>query len=126
MKIELYGFTDFDRSGKVRWLLNEVGQSYQDHWVKTDADQEKFLKVNPMGQIPVVRLDGELITESGAICAYLSELFPEKGPTPEINSKDRAAYLQWLFFGMNLGDLSERAKIVEDIPDGEIKNEKSK
>ena len=40
--------------------------------------------------------DGQIVTESGAICAYLAEAFPEVGlaPTPA----ERADYYRWMFF----------------------------
>lgn len=40
--------------------------------------------------------DGQIVTESGAVCAYLAEAFPEVGlaPTPA----ERADYYRWMFF----------------------------
>ena len=39
---------------------------------------EAFLKINPLGQIPVLELDdGRILTETMAICRYLEHLHPE-------------------------------------------------
>src|SRR5258708_14789283 len=35
-----------------------------------------FLAVNPMGKLPAVVHRGTVVTEAGAICAYLADAFP--------------------------------------------------
>lgn len=37
----------------------------------------EFLRRNPAGKVPVLRIDGLLLTESGAICEYVEERSPE-------------------------------------------------
>ena len=39
----------------------------------------EFLRRNPVGRVPVLRMDGRLMTESAAICEYLEET--QGGPT---------------------------------------------
>jgi glutathione S-transferase len=124
MQIKLYGTSRYDRGGKVRWLLKELGQEYKDHWVKTDEDYENFLKINPLGQIPAMMLDEKPMIESGAICAFLADRSPEKGLAPAFDSANRPAYLQWFFYGISIGSFSSRIQIIEDIPEGEVKNNK--
>jgi hypothetical protein len=34
--IRLHGNGPFDRGAKVRWLLNEMGVTYEDHWLDAD------------------------------------------------------------------------------------------
>ncbi|WP_135465858.1 glutathione S-transferase family protein [Crenalkalicoccus roseus] len=57
--------------------------------------REPFLKVNPAGQLPALRLDdGTVITEVTAICEYLDEIAPGPsliGATP----KERAETRMW-------------------------------
>ena len=43
-----------------------------------------FLRRNPAGRIPVIRLDGQSMSESQAICEYLDETVPE----PRLMPKD--------------------------------------
>jgi len=45
----------------------------------TDTRSAEFLKISPFGEVPVLELDdGQVITETYAICRYLEATFPEK------------------------------------------------
>jgi glutathione S-transferase len=46
----------------------------------------EFLRRNPAGMVPILRLDGKNYTESTAICEYLEDLYP----APELMPKDIA------------------------------------
>jgi glutathione S-transferase len=46
----------------------------------------EFLRRNPAGKVPVLRMDGRMLTESQAICEYLDDLQPE----PPLLPKDPA------------------------------------
>lgn len=62
---------------KVRLSLAEkrieVELVEERYWEK-DAD---FLRRNPAGKVPVIRLDGRMMAESAAICEYIEETRPE-------------------------------------------------
>lgn len=49
------------------------------YWEK-DPD---FLRRNPAGKVPVLRVDGRTMAESGAICEYLEEVYPEPALMPQ-------------------------------------------
>ncbi|GAB4382157.1 MAG: glutathione S-transferase family protein [Albidovulum sp.] len=72
---------------KVRLTLAEkkleVELVEERYW---ERDPE-FLRRNPAGKIPVMRMDGRLMAESQAICEYLDETVPE----PRLMPKDPAA-----------------------------------
>ncbi|MBK5519623.1 glutathione S-transferase family protein [Pseudomonas sp. TH10] len=55
-----------------------------------------FRHVNPMAKVPALVHNGQTITETAAICAYLADAFPEAGLAPA--APERAAYYRWLFF----------------------------
>ncbi|WP_174285356.1 glutathione S-transferase family protein [Sphingomonas bacterium] len=81
-----------------RWMLEEIGTSYETV-VLGYADTMKaadYLAINPMGKVPAIVHDGNVVTEGAAICAYLAEAFPEAGLAP--TATERADYHRWLFF----------------------------
>lgn len=43
----------------------------------------EFLRRNPAGKVPVLRLDGKVMSESAAICEYLEETHPEPPLLPK-------------------------------------------
>lgn len=86
------------RGAIARWMLEEIGQPYQTHVLEygTTMKAPDYLSINPMGKVPTIVHDGQVVTEVAAICAYLAEAFPEAGLAPRPN--ERAAYFRWLFF----------------------------
>ena len=42
-----------------------------------------FLRRNPAGKVPVLRIDGRTMAESGPICEYLDEKYPEPALMPQ-------------------------------------------
>lgn len=101
----------------VRWMLEELDCDYEtvvlDYEQSSQADKwggaalarpsgaadprsRFFDDVNPMGKIPAIVHDGRVVTESGAIVAYLAEAFPAAGLAP--TAEERADYYRWMFF----------------------------
>jgi glutathione S-transferase len=39
-----------------------------------------------------------VVTEAAAICAYLADMFPDKGLAPPSGNKRRGDYYRWMFF----------------------------
>jgi glutathione S-transferase len=89
------------RSSGVLVLLEELGADYDLHLLNTRAGEQRrpeYLAVNPMGKVPAIRHGDAVVTEQGAVYAYLAELFPEAGLAPAIGDPLRGPYLRWLFF----------------------------
>jgi glutathione S-transferase len=89
------------RSRMVHWMLEETGAPYRVELVSLDKGEHKapaFLAVNPMGKLPAITHRGTVITETGAIIAYLADEFPTAALAPRIGDPARGAYLRWLFF----------------------------
>ncbi len=42
-----------------------------------------FLRRNPAGKVPILRIDDKTLTESGAICEYLEEAYPQVSLLPK-------------------------------------------
>ena len=84
-------------------MLEELGAPYE--LVRLDPEKgdnktPEYLAINPTGKVPSL-VDGDVtMFESAAIVAYLGDKFGERRLAPPVGSPDRAAYYQWLFFGM--------------------------
>ena len=89
------------RSAGTLILLEELGADYELRPLdlqKKESRSSEYLGVNPMGKVPAIRHDGALVTEQGAVYAYLADLYPEAGITPAIGDPLRGPYLRWLFY----------------------------
>lgn len=128
--LRLYGIRPYDRSGKVRWLMTELGLEFEDRWLdreKKEHEGAEFLKINPLGRIPVLEVDDQVIFESGAICSYLADRYPERKMAPPVSARERADYLKWMYFAASTLDVFQtRIMIIEDIPPGEIQATKER
>ncbi len=65
---------------------------------KNEQRGAEYLGVNPMGKVPAIVHQGALVTEQGAVFAYLADLYADAGITPAIGDPLRGPYLRWLFF----------------------------
>jgi len=100
----LYGFNS-QNTMKTLYVLEELGTEYNFTFMnlfKGDNKQEDFLKLNPMGKVPVLQINDDSLFESGAICRYVanqaqSPLYPE-------DKLQRAKVDQWMdYFTCHLG-----------------------
>ena len=85
----------------VHWMLEEVSAPYRYELVNLDSQAQKqpgFLAINPMGKVPAIVHRGTVVTECGAICAYLADAFPGAGLAPAVDSPARGTYYRWMFF----------------------------
>ena len=95
--IELYGFADVDRSGKVRWAAAELDLAVEERRISPPEHRRPdYLALNPLGQVPTVRFRGEVYIESTAIIQVLADAVDE--PRLEIarGEDGRADYLFWM------------------------------
>ena len=101
MSDELVFYTNPQSRGRtVRWMLEEVGQPYRTE-ILGYADSMKsaeYLAINPMGKVPAITHGGVVVTEAGAICAYLADAFPQAGLAPPLGYPRRGPYFRWMFF----------------------------
>ncbi len=90
------------RSLRILWLLEELGVSYtvisHQRDAKTHLAPESLKAVHPLGKSPVIEMDGQLYTESGAITELLIERFAPEHLRPSVDSTDYGTYLQWIHF----------------------------
>ncbi|MCA8933691.1 MAG: glutathione S-transferase, partial [Rhodospirillaceae bacterium] len=100
----------------VRWMLEEVGCPYTVQVVGYGPPMKspEYLAINPMGKVPALVHGGQVITESGAICAYLADAFPEAGLAPPAG--ERGAYYRWLFFAAGCVEPALISKALGHVP----------
>ncbi|WP_120007771.1 glutathione S-transferase family protein [Teichococcus vastitatis] len=102
MNQDLVFYTNpMSRGRIVRWMLEELGVPYRTEVVGYGPPMKapSFRALNPMGKVPLIRHGAAVVSECGAICAYLADAFPEAGLAPPAGDPARAAYYRWLFFG---------------------------
>jgi len=88
-------------SQRVLWLLEETGEPYEltilgDRQSRL-ADPE-HMRRHPLGRVPVLDDDGNHIFESGAICLYVADKYPQAGLLPPSGTPDRGLVYQWSLF----------------------------
>jgi glutathione S-transferase len=96
MPIELFGMSHPTRSTRVAWALEEVGAEWTYTAVK--LDDPEFLVISPLAKVPAVRDGDFVLTESGAICTWLGDRYPQSGLVPPAGSRERALYDRWCLF----------------------------
>lgn len=65
--------------------LEQVGVPYEDRMLDMGSGQHRsaeYLAVNPQGKVPALVVDGEVLTENGAILTWLDETWPQAGLLP--------------------------------------------
>jgi glutathione S-transferase len=96
--LTIYGDSISGNCLKAKFVCDRRGIPY--HWVETsvlkaETRTPEFLRLNPAGQVPVVKLaDGRVLAQSNAIMLHLadgSDLIPA-------DAYDRALMFQWLFW----------------------------
>lgn len=101
MTVRLY-HNPHSRAAMMQWLLEEIGCPYELVPVQYDDGsmrEASFLKLNPMGKIPVL-VDGDtVVTETVAIALYLADKFKTPNDlAPAIHDAARGDYLRWIAF----------------------------
>lgn len=100
MNIKLF-YTPGTRAIRPRWLLEELGLDYSLEHIdlfKGAGETAEYKTIHPLGSVPAIEIDGNVMFESGAMCAWLTDLFPEKNLAPEITTVARQQYEQWMYF----------------------------
>ena len=86
-------------SRRVRLCLAEKGLEFESHVVdmmNMEHHSPEYLKINPNGVIPTLILgDGRSLYESGTICEYLDEAYPEP-PLRPADPYERAVMRNWI------------------------------
>jgi glutathione S-transferase len=86
----------------IEAILETAGVPYEVEIIERLSDgevPERLARLNPLGQVPVLRLpDGEIMTESAAMALYLADQHPEADLAPSPAVRERASYLRWMLY----------------------------
>lgn len=102
MELILY-YLSGSRAQRVRWLLEELELDYKLQHIdlfKGEGNTPEYLALHPLGQLPVMKIDGSAMFESGAIVQWLAESNLDKGFAPALDSPQRREFNQWMYFSV--------------------------
>jgi maleylacetoacetate isomerase len=80
MAVKLHTFFRSSAAYRVRIALQLKGVAYDAvpvHFRRAEQRGDEFLRLNPQGLLPVLEVDGVVLTQSLAIVDYLDTRFPE-------------------------------------------------
>jgi glutathione S-transferase len=109
-------------SSRMVWLLEELQADYRLAMVNDRANDESITDLknpHPHGYTPALVHDGVLVTESGAITLYLTDLFPHSSIGVPISDPLRPHYVTWLFYQVGLAEplfYMKGTKVLETDP----------
>lgn len=75
--IKLHGASLSNYVNKVKLGILEKGLEFEQIRI-APSQEEAFLKISPMGKIPVLEVEGKFLFESGAILEFLDTMFPRE------------------------------------------------
>jgi glutathione S-transferase len=90
------------RAVRALWLLEEAGIPYERVQIDIRDPQSKsnpaFLAASPLGKVPALEDGPVRLCDSGAICLYIADQYPQTGLGPPIGDPQRGTFLQWVMF----------------------------
>jgi glutathione S-transferase len=94
-------------SSRVIWLLEELVADYQLEIVsypKNDGSNVDPRNPHPHGYTPALEHNGALVTETGAITLYLTDLYPHSSIGIPVSDPLRSRFVTWLFYQVGLAE----------------------
>ena len=101
MSLKLYSYNESGNSYKVRLLaalLKVDLEIVELDYFSDEQHSEKFLKINPKGEVPAL-VDGDIVlTDSAAILVYLAGKYSDKNTWWSEDLVEQAKIVDWLAF----------------------------
>jgi len=88
----------------VHWMLIELGVPFELELVDFGAGGQKsaeYLRLNPLGRVPTLIVDGAAYAESTALLMLLAERHPDAGFAPKPGAAGRARWLEAMVYLAN-------------------------
>lgn len=96
--MKLYSFTG-SCGLAAHIVLGWIGQPFDVQLMdKDDLKKPEFLKLNPMGKVPVLDDGGFVLSENAAVLTYLADKHPEAKLLGDGSIKERAVVDHWIGF----------------------------
>ena len=76
--IALHTMYDSSPTWRVRIALALKGLKFERKFFRFDEPvRASYLEINPLGQVPAIEINGDVLTQSLAIIEYLEEKYPQ-------------------------------------------------
>lgn len=116
--LELY---DYELSGncyKVRLMMSILGLSYESKLVEFHPGKEhkstEFLRINPLGQLPVLQDGTKVVRDSQAILVYLASVYDTRQQWYPLKVPEMLGDIQlWLAFADSITGAISAARLHE-------------
>ncbi|HRF83099.1 MAG TPA: glutathione S-transferase family protein [Pseudoxanthomonas sp.] len=105
----------------VHWLLLELGIDHELRlldFARREQKSPEYLALNPIGRVPTLLIDGQVLTESAAIAMHLADLHPQARLAPTPGTPARGDYYRWMCFCVYTLMPAYRAWFYPDEPAG--------
>lgn len=115
--ITVYGINPRDRSGRVRWMLHEVGQPFEDHWIDwrgVEPDTPAFRAISPLGKVPAIVTGDTHLCETSTILDWIGRTYGQGSLDP--SSHDDNTYRSWLAMASSTVDPLCFEFVRPDVP----------
>jgi glutathione S-transferase len=89
------------RSARCRWAALEVGLAFDGVPARELMGSEELKKLNPLGRVPALVVDGKPLFESAAIATWIADQRPENGIAHKPGTWERALHDQWVSFALS-------------------------
>lgn len=118
--LELY---DYDLSGncyKIRLILSFLNLDYIskkiEFYPSEEHKSEIFLKINPLGQLPVISDGGLILRDAQAILVYLASKYDKTNKWYNVNDPEMLGSVsQWLAFGDSITGSASAARLHDTL-----------
>ena len=123
--INLYDYALSGNCYKVRMLLGFLGQEFEselvDFYPGFEHKSDAFLRINPLGQLPVIEMNGQTIRDAQAILVHLAATLDAGGSWYPLDQPAKLGPIQsWLAFADGLTSAISGARLHDamffDLP----------